>query len=258
MLDRVIFGRIRVQRDLPIGPFGAQFAIQEMGLARPDGVQLRGWRSRPLALSGAPIEQARARRVLLYFGGRNEDVIWAPKMASYLGGWTIYAFNHRGMGASGGRPSERLVHTDSLALWHWVQQQEGKGVQEWAIAGRSLGSAIAVQLAAQVQPDQLILFSPFHSLRRLLVQHWWSWPLLAWGWRKFCAVHHAPKVTARTLVLLAQTDTRVPRSESMRLLAALPRAPLVVEIPGTTHQSLPRKVATQHQLAAFLGGERDA
>ena len=78
--------------------------------------------------------------------------------------------------------------------------------------------------------------------------------LAVWGWRKFCAVRHAPKVAARTLVLLAQTDTRVPRTESMRLIAALPQAPLIVEIPETTHQSLPRKVATQHQLAAFLLG----
>ena len=251
----MIFGRVRVQRDLTGGPFAGQFKVTEVALQRPDGVQLRGWRAQPLVHAGP-------KRVLLYFGGRNEDVIWAPKMASYLTGWTIYALNHRGMGASDGRPRERLAQADSLALWSWVRAQEGLaegeraaeggGAAEWAIAGRSLGSAIALQLAAQVQPKHLILLSPFCSLQRLLSQHWWSGPLRLISWRKFRPVRHAPQVHARTLVLLAAADTRIPRAESLKLVAALPHAPLVVEIPGTNHQSLPRHVVTQRQLAAFL------
>ena len=243
--ERAIFGRIRIQRDLAPGPAAGSYRIDTQVCARPDGVVLHGWSARPL-VAPSPL------RVLLYFGGRNEDVCWAVKMASWLGGWTIYAFNYRGMGASGGQPSEAAVKADAQALLEWVRQQHPQGMAELAVAGRSLGTAVAIWLAHRVQPDTLVLFSPFCSLRSILQSRWRTLPLVLLGWWQFRCIALAPAIKARTLVLLAERDNRVALHDSLRLARALGQAPTIATVAQTTHQSLPRHIATQKQLSEFL------
>jgi len=249
VFDRSIFGRTRVRRELPPGPFADHYQIRSVALSRPGGVTLEGWQAHPSVVP-------RQTRVLLYFGGRNEDVWWAPKMASYLPGWTIYAFNYRGMGGSGGTPGENTAKVDALAAYDLVRQRHavpcGEQPVEVAIMGRSLGTAMAIWLAHQVVPDTLVLLSPFCSLRSILATRWWSWPLGWLSWNRFLSVSLAPRVTARTLILLAERDTRIARSDSLRLASALGCAPELAVIAATTHRTLPRHVQTQNRLAQFL------
>ena len=248
MFDRSIFGRTRVRRELPPGPFADRYQIESVALPRHAGVTLEGWRAQPIV---APDQT----RVLLYFGGRNEDVWWAPKMASYLPGWTIYAFNYRGMGASAGKPDEKTAKADALAAYALVRQHHAQGrgtLVEVAIMGRSLGTAVAVWLAHQVAPQTLVLLSPFCSLRTILAARWWTRPLGWLSWNRFHTLSLAPAVTARTLILLAERDARIARSDSLRLARALGTSPELEVIAGTTHRSLPRHVQTQRRLAQFL------
>ena len=91
----LIFGRTRAIRPLSLGPHAGRYRIDAHRLERPDGAVLEGWSSTPLA--------APALGTLLYFGGRNENVVWAPDMASFNPGWAIHAFNYRGFGGSSGR-----------------------------------------------------------------------------------------------------------------------------------------------------------
>ena len=90
---RIIFGKPTRLRPLLPGPIDSQQTVQPLRLAVTGTVQLEGWASRPL--------EAQQRKVLIYFGGRNEHVGWACDMPTYLGPWTIYAFNYRGFGQSG-------------------------------------------------------------------------------------------------------------------------------------------------------------
>ena len=245
LFERILFGRTRVRRELPPGPLADGYEVVALRLERPDGVVLCGWQARPKVA----VEHT---RVLLYFGGRNEDVCWAPKMASYLAGWTIYAFNYRGMGDSGGTPSEQAVQADALALYALVRQQLGADIATLALMGRSLGTAVAVWLAHQVQPDRLVLLSPFCHLGSVLRTRWWSVPLALVVRRRFASLALAPQIGARALVLLAEQDDRVFHRDSLRLAQALAGTVQTGMVAGTTHRTLPRSADTQHRLAAFL------
>jgi uncharacterized protein len=239
----LIFGRTRVIRPLQPGPHAGHYRIEAHRVERPDGAVLEGWSSTPLA--GA------ARGALLYFGGRNENVVWAPDMTSFNPGWAIYAFNYRGFGGSTGRASEHRAKADALAMLEIVAAREPRA--ELAIAGRSLGTAIALWVAREARPGRLVLMSPFESvpavvrtrpLGRLAA------PLLLPRFRcAGLAVAHA----GETLVLLAETDTTVPHAQSHRLCARFPQRPSVQAIAGTTHRSLPRSAGAQAAIAAFLG-----
>lgn len=243
---RLIFGRTTVVRPLQPGPHRGGYRIDAHRLARPDGAVLEGWSSTPLDMP--------AIGALLYFGGRNENVAWAADMASFNPGWAIHAFNYRGFGGSTGRASERRAKADARAMLDFVVACSPAA--ELAIAGRSLGTAVALWIAREAQPRRLVLMSPFESVPAVLRTRplaRFAAPVLA---QRFCCAELAATRTGETLVLLAETDTTVPHAQSRALCASLPAAPIEQVVPGTTHRSLPRARHAQEAVARFLAAQK--
>ncbi len=88
--------------------------------------------------------------LVLYFGGNAEDVSWMleeiPRRGS-AASWLLV--DYRGYGESGGRPSEASLAADALAWYDHV----APGAARVYVLGRSLGSGVAVQLAASRRVD---------------------------------------------------------------------------------------------------------
>ncbi len=243
---RLIFGRTKHIRALPPGPHAGRFERAAHHLQRPDGAVLEGWSSHPLdgAVDG----------VLMYFGGRNENIVWAPDMGSWLPRHAIYAFNYRGFGHSSGRPSERAAKADALALHDWVAAREGGArMARLSVAGRSLGTAMALWVAQQVGAQRLVLMSPFESITHVLHRRTLGWTITPFITQAFDCTRLARAYAGRTLVLLAEDDRAVPHRHSRRLAERLPQPPTLQLVPGTTHKTLPRSPGAQAAIAAFLG-----
>jgi len=241
---RLIFGRTTRIRAVPPGPHAHAYRTTDHRLPRPDGAILEGW-------SATPID-GEADGAILYFGGRNENVVWAPDMASFNPRQAVHAFNYRGFGASTGRPSERGVKADALALLRAV------GIASpLTIVGRSLGTAVALWLAREARPRRLVLMSPFESVPAVLRAR----PLGRVGaglvTQRFDCADLAAAHAGATLVLLAEHDTSVPHEQSRRLVERLPRSTTVRVIAGTTHRSLPRSGGAQRAIAEFLAATSD-
>jgi pimeloyl-ACP methyl ester carboxylesterase len=243
---RIIFGKGRRVRPLLRGPISSQQYVHGIHLAMTAKLQLEGWAARPI--------EPQQRRVLIYFGGRNEHVGWVCGMSSYLGPWTIYAFNYRGFGQSGGRASETTAKADALKIYDEVCRLEGHQCAELVVVGRSLGTAMALAVAARREVSRLVLLSPFESLEQLVrkrpVLHSMRWALR----QKFDCRSDAAQVQAKTSVLLAAQDTRISHADSLALASHLSRLGPVVVVPGTNHKTLPRHPSTQATLASYLNG----
>lgn len=244
---RIIFGKTTRLRPLLQGPVSCLQVVHSIRLTVTTKVQLEGWVARP--------EDAPVRNVLIYFGGRNEHVGWACGMSTYLGPWTIYAFNYRGFGQSGGRSSETTAKADALKIFDEVSRLEGGHCAEMVVVGRSLGTAIATAVAARREVSRLVLLSPFESLEELVrkrpVLHSMRWALR----QKFDCSGDAARVQAKTAILLAAKDTRIPHRSSLALAALLRHSGSVSVVPGTNHKTLPRHPATQSALATFLNNQ---
>ena len=238
---RMIFGRTTRIRPLAPGPHDG-YRREAHRLARPDGAVLEGWSALP---AGGP-----ARGTLLYFGGRNENVTWAPDMASFNPGWAIHAFNYRGFGESTGRASERRAKADAQAVLAFVAARHG--VARLAIAGRSLGTAVALSLVPAANPEALLLLSPFADVPAVLRTRRFGHAGAALVTQRFECGALAAAHGGDTLVLLAGSDTTIPHAQSAQLCAHLPRPPALQVIAGTTHRSLPRSGGAQFAIAAFL------
>lgn len=148
-----------------------------------------------------------------------------------------FMLDYRGYGKSEGRiESEAQLPADALAAWRSVARRcNGKRKVDY---GRSLGAALAAGLAAGVEPDLIILVSPFCSLRELMDIHY---PLLPHALLRYpmdtCA--DVARLRATVLLLHGEEDSTVPISHSERLLALAPQGRLV-RIPGAAHADVHR------------------
>jgi alpha-beta hydrolase superfamily lysophospholipase len=79
----------------------------------------------------------------------------------------LFMLDYRGYGKSSGRiESEAQLHSDVRAAWQSIAPlYEGK---RRVVYGRSLGTALAAQLAAAVKPELTVLVSPYQSMEAVV------------------------------------------------------------------------------------------
>ena len=172
---------------------------------------------------------------LIYFGGNAEDVsLDMPDLAPRFAG-SIYLLNYPGYGDSGGRPSERSLLDASFALFDRVHATHPKVL----VIGRSLGSGVAVRLAAARPVARLVLVTPFASFADPAAA---AYPYLPVRWLlrdRFESWRYAPQITALTRILAAERDEIIPRASTERLRDAFrPGVATYVVLPDVGHNTV--------------------
>jgi len=77
----------------------------------------------------------------------------------------VFIIDYPGYGESEGVPSEAGLYTSANAAWQYLVTQKNIAAKNIIIFGRSLGGAVAVDLASKVTASGLILESTFSSAR---------------------------------------------------------------------------------------------
>jgi pimeloyl-ACP methyl ester carboxylesterase len=102
---------------------------------------------------------------------------------------------------------------DALVLFDQVAARHPKVT----LLGRSLGSGVAIQVASARAVERLVLVTPYDSLLGIAA-HRFPWIPVGWILRdKFESDRHAAKVTAPTLLIVAEKDEVIPRASTDRL-----------------------------------------
>ena len=154
---------------------------------------------------------------VLYFGGNAEDVSASlPQLAAAYPGHALYLMHYRGYGGSGGTPSEAALQADARALFDAVV----KSHPDITLIGRSLGSGIAIDLAASRPARRLVLVTPYDSIENIAASQfrWLPVRLLLRDPYRSAAV--APRIAVPTVLVQAEFDTIIPAASTARLLAA--------------------------------------
>ena len=191
--------------------------LEEVELPMRDGIRVHGIFLRP------PLERA---PLVLYFGGNAEEVTeGADALARDHGARALLLVNYRGYGKSAGVPSEKALLADALEVFDWAVSQPGIDAQRVAVHGRSLGSGVAVSVAAARPVRCVVLTTPFASALDV-AQEAYPWlPVALLLRHRFESAALAPKIDAPLLVLSADDDTIV-RPHHAAKLAALWRGPV--------------------------------
>ncbi len=127
---------------------------QEVVLATSDGEKLIAWHVPPRG----------DKPVVIYFHGNADIVAWRAQRhrATIANGTGLIALNFRGYGGSTGAPTEEGLHHDGAAAYAFAAEHYAP--QRIVLWGQSLGTGVAVRLAAEKPLGRLILESPYSSL----------------------------------------------------------------------------------------------
>jgi len=152
-------------------------------------------------------------------------------------GFGLVTFAYRGSSGSTGRPSEEALTADAFAIVSELPAIAGAG--PLILYGESLGSALAVKLAAAGLGDAVILQSPFASIRDLAEVQYPGEDvarLFTQTWDTRAAIRG---MTQPLLILHGTRDRLVPLSQGEELLArASSRTKTLHAVHGQGHSGL--------------------
>ncbi|WP_201315014.1 alpha/beta hydrolase [Dyella sp. EPa41] len=203
-----------------------------------DGVKLRGWVMNP-----------GRGKALLYFGGNGERVEDSrADLARWLPDRTVYLVAYRGYGASEGTPGETALVGDALALF----DQLAPHFSSIAVLGRSLGSGVAVQLAARRPVERLVLVTPFDSLVRVAAGYFPWVPVNALMRERFESWRYAGAIRCPVLVIQAEQDEVIPAVRTKALVRAFGQPPMLQVVADAGHNTIQDYADYRVSLDRFL------
>ena len=226
----------------PTPPAG--WLLEEVAFDAADGSRLAGVLVRPPA-GRAPL--------VIYYGGNAEEVTgYASTAATAYGERAVLLVNYRGYGHSTGKPGEKALVADALQVFDWAARRGDIDTSRIAVHGRSLGSGVAVQVAAARPVRCVLLTSPFTSAVDVarLIYPWLPVNLLMR--HRFDSAAHAPRLSVPALVVAGAQDDLVPASLSARLAARWGGPVEQVAIPAAGHNDLSLHPRYDAAVRAFL------
>jgi alpha-beta hydrolase superfamily lysophospholipase len=218
------------------GAHGGSTGMQDVWIDFPSRVT-----GQPVRLHGLWRGQERpGAPVLLYLHGARWNVASSAFRMQRMHelGFAVLGIDYRGFGQSTDElPSEHTAYEDARAAWAWLAQQHGSAPR--FIFGHSLGGAIAVDLAAQVNDETgLILEGTFTSVPAVVKTMRWGWlPLGPLITQRFDAASRIGRVAAPVLVVHGSQD-RLIHPDLGRALYEEARAPKrFVLVEGGSHHN---------------------
>jgi uncharacterized protein len=176
--------------------------------------------------------------VVLYFHGNGDF------LAGFFGrfhdliadGTGIVALSYRGYAGSSGQPSEQGLLRDAAAAYAFTAARYS--ADRIIIWGFSLGTGVAVALAAEQPVARLILEAPYTSIVDVAAS---GFPFVPVRWflrDRFHSDQRIARVTAPLLVMHGTDDATIPIVLGERLFALAHEPKQFVKFPGGGHADL--------------------
>ena len=169
--------------------------------------------------------------VLVHFHGNGESVVDAEELAGLLApdGVGVAAIEYPGYPRAAGSPSERSILAAAEAGLRQLTGPMGIARDRLVLSGQSLGTGVAVELAARGWGRRLLLLSPFTSLPAVGARAFPFLPVRLLMLDRFDSEARAPGLKVPVLIIHGTEDevvhfdlgktlsTRIPRAEFLRV-----------------------------------------
>jgi fermentation-respiration switch protein FrsA (DUF1100 family) len=200
--------------------------VEERILRTPDGQELVAWYGR------AP----RGRPTILYFHGNAGNLAnRAERVRKYLArGFGVFILSYRGYRGSSGQPTEKNNVADAKLAYDALIA-EGVAPQEIILYGESLGSGIAMQVAAAKPVGGVILDAPYTSIVDVAVGAYPYFPVRPFLFDRYETMRYVPAVHAPLLVVHGEADEVIPVSMGRAVYAAANGPKEIATFPGAGH-----------------------
>jgi len=219
-------------------PHDTQFSAEEVSIDN-QGIRLHGWVLNP-----------GQRDAVIYFGGNAEMISHRREFfEDVFRDFSVYLVNYRGYGLSEGQPTEAGLFSDALAIYDRVSGRH-RSVTAY---GRSLGSGVAVHLAAERPLDRLILSTPYDSIAEIGQQSYPVFPVGLLLRDRFDSAARAGGIRTPVLITAAELDRVIRLPRTLALKQAFHNAPLEFRvIAGAAHNDIVDFPAYRDAVRRFL------
>ena len=192
-----------------------------------------------LGVDRQPVSDVTSRPTLIYFYGNGSSLKDSRDSIDRFrrDGVNIFIAEYPGFGMNGGEPSEKDCYATADAAYAYLTHDLHIDPSHIVIAGWSLGTAVAVDLASRVTSAGLVVISPFTDMAEQSSHRYPIYP--AWLIRlvlryPFASDAKIGRVACPILDIHSKTDTTVPFFMSARLMskAKSPVTRVVIERAG--------------------------
>ena len=179
-----------------------------------------------------------ARAVVLFCHGNAGNLTQRSHTLAALHdlvGVAVLIFDYRGYGKSEGKPTEDGVLADARAARAWLAEKQAIAQSDVVLMGRSLGGAVAVDLAANDGARALVLESTFSSVPDVAAYHY---PWLPVRWILRTRLDSAAKIGDYRGPLLqshGEADSVVPYRLGQKVFQAAGEPKRFITISGGDH-----------------------
>jgi uncharacterized protein len=236
------------QRDLQYFPTRTAPAPQSLGLTGVQAHRLTTSDGQEVDMWYAPAAPGRPT-ILFFHGNAGEMADRAPRLAAYqAAGYGAAFVSYRGYGGSTGTPSEAGFLQDARAAYYWLLAHDVPSAQIIVI-GESLGTGVAVQLAATVPVGAVVLEAPYSAAVDIAAGLYPFLPVRLLMQDQFRSIDHIALVTAPLLILHGTDDRVIPVASGQVLFDAANAPKTLVTLPGAGHDALFTPALWQRELA---------
>jgi uncharacterized protein len=219
---------------------------EEVPLTAADGTHIHVWHVPPHD----------NKPVILYFHGNGGSLASeVDRFRRLIGdGIGLIGVEYRGYGGSDGSPSEEGLIEDAEAGYAFATAHYP--VQQIVVWGGSLGSGVAVALAAEKPVGRLILEAPFTSAEAVGARRYWYLPVRFLMKDQFHSDERIGKVKAPLLILHGVLDRTIPYAMGEQMFELANKPKHIVRFLDGGHQDLDAHGAL-NAVARFLAGDLD-
>jgi fermentation-respiration switch protein FrsA (DUF1100 family) len=219
---------------------------EEVPLTAADGVHVTAWHVPPRD----------AKPVIVYFHGNGGALRFRVARFRRLiaDGVGLVALEYRGYGGSAGSPSEQGLIADAQAAYRFAAGRYPP--QQLVLWGESLGSGVAIALAAERPVGRMIVEAPFTSAVALGARHYWYLPVSLLMKDQFRSDLRISNVTAPVMIMHGVHDRVVPYAMGEQLFDLANKPKHFVRFLDGGHEDLDDNGALD-AVARFLAGDLD-
>lgn len=196
-------------------------------------------------ISAVHLKNADARYTILYNHGNAEDIGHLMPIFKKMQRWgySIFAYDYQGYGTSSGSPTEENTYQDAQAAYQYLVEKEGVSPEKIIVLGRSLGGAVAIDLALNQKVGGLIVESSFLSAYRVMT-HWAIYPF-----DQYSNIQKVPQVDVPTWVIHGKKDNVIPFWHGERLLKLASQPKMNLWVDEASHNNLFQQAGQEYKSA---------
>jgi fermentation-respiration switch protein FrsA (DUF1100 family) len=217
----VIFRSNGASLDPPRG-----LTIEELYLNTADGQKLYAWW----------LQSRHAQKTILFFQGNGRNLTHQRSRLKTFAklGVNALLIDYRGYGRSSGKiVKEHDIYTDGTTAWNYLVDQKRIAPADIILWGRSLGGAVATEIADRNEVATLVLESTFFSMDDIARIKCWFLPVELFLQFHFTSGEKLKRIDCPIVIIHSTEDDYIPFAQAAKLYAAANEPKTIIKTRGS-------------------------